>query len=87
MPQIVTSLMQVAFFATPIIWSTEALTGDALLWNLNPFYHLIEIVRAPLLGFRVPVHSWVAVAAMGVVGWVVTIVAFRQFHRRIAYWV
>ena len=87
MPQIVTSLMQVVFFATPIIWSTEAVTGDALLWTLNPFYHLIEIVRAPLLGQSVPLRSWEAVGAIMLVGWLVTIVAFRQFHRRISYWV
>jgi len=87
MPQIVTSLLQVAFFATPIIWSTEALTGDAFLWTLNPFYHLIEIVRAPLLGFRVPVQSWIAVAGMAAAGWIVTVVAFHRFHRRISYWV
>ncbi len=87
MPQIVVSLMQVVFFATPIIWSTEALSGDAILWTANPFYHLIEIVRAPLLGFRVPIHSWIAVLAITVVGWGVTLVMFRQFHRRISYWV
>ncbi|HYZ62388.1 MAG TPA: ABC transporter permease [Acetobacteraceae bacterium] len=87
LPQIVSSVLTIVFFATPIIWSTEATTGDPLLWTLNPFYHLIEIVRAPLLGFRVPVQSWVAVLGIMVAGWITTIVAFRQLHRRISYWV
>ena len=87
LPQIVSTLMQVVFFATPIIWSTEALSGNAVLWTANPFYHLIEIVRAPLLGFPVPLHSWLAVAGITVVGWAVTLLMFRQFHRRICYWV
>lgn len=87
MPQIVASLMQVIFFATPIIWSTEAVTGNDMLWNANPFFHMIQIIRAPLLGFPVPRVSWLVVAALTVVGWAVTILAFRQFHRRISYWV
>lgn len=87
MPQIVSSLMQVVFFATPIIWSTEALTGNSVLWSANPFYHLIEIVRAPLLGQSVPIHSWAFVLGVTVVGWAVALVAFRRFHRRISFWV
>ena len=87
MPQIVSSLMQVVFFATPIIWSTEALTGNSVLWSANPFYHLIEIVRAPLLGQALPTQSWAFVAGITLVGWAAALVAFRRFHRRISFWV
>ena len=87
LPQIVSSLMQIAFFATPIIWSAEVLSGNTALVSGNPFFHLIEIVRAPLIGRPIAVRSWIAVAGISVVGWAVTLVVFRQFHRRISYWV
>lgn len=87
LPQIVSSLMQVAFFATPIIWSTDAINGNSALWETNPFYHLIEIVRAPLIGMPVPGHSWAMVAGITLVGWTLALLLFRQFHRRISFWV
>lgn len=87
LPQIVSSLMQVAFFATPIFWSTEALSGTSALVSANPFFHLIEVVRAPLIGHPVPVQSWYVVCALSLAGWAVAVLAFRRFHRRISYWV
>ncbi len=50
-PPIVASVMQIAFFVSPIIWKPELLKGTALelLW-LNPFFTLLEIVRGPMLG-------------------------------------
>lgn|SRR5487761_493581 len=35
---------------TPIAWQRDMLKKYAWLADYNPFYHLIEIVRAPLLG-------------------------------------
>lgn len=87
LPQIVSSLLQVAFFATPIIWSADALSGGTVLVSANPFYHLIEIVRAPLIGHPFPVRSWWIVCGISLAGWTVTVLVFRRFHRRISYWV
>lgn len=86
-PQVISSLMQVAFFATPIFWSSGALSGNSLLVIGNPFYHLIEIVRAPLIGEPVPLASWAVAGGISALGWSVTLLAFRRFHRRISYWV
>lgn len=43
--------LQVMFFVTPIIWPPEMLSKHRLHWviDLNPFYHLLEVVRRPLL--------------------------------------
>jgi lipopolysaccharide transport system permease protein len=57
---IVNSVMQIAFFMTPVIWKPEQLSSEAvarLPWN--PFYDLLEIVRAPLLGSSVTDMTWV----------------------------
>jgi ABC-type polysaccharide/polyol phosphate export permease len=46
-----TSLMQVMFYLTPVIWPAKLLRerglGSVIDWN--PFYHILEIVRQPLL--------------------------------------
>ncbi len=49
-PQIVANLLQVVFFSTPIIWQAKALGDAPLIAEINPIYHLVEVVRAPLLG-------------------------------------
>ena len=49
--QLVGTLLQISLFLTPIFWSPDQLSGrTALLAALNPMYHLIAIIREPLLG-------------------------------------
>ena len=86
-PQIVASVVQIAFFLTPIIWKPELLPERALLLDLNPFFHFVEVVRAPLLGHVPGLTSWLAVLGITVGGWLVTLVMYRHFHWRIPYWV
>ena len=86
-PPLVASLMRVAFFLTPIIWMPGLLRGRALLLEFNPFYHFLELVRAPLLGQVPGLVSWLAVAGMTLGGWLVTFAMFRRYRWRIAYWV
>ena len=53
-PQIITSLAQLLFFITPIFWRPEMLSTNRWIADWNPIFHLIELVRAPLLGNPVP---------------------------------
>ena len=55
--------------------------------DFNPFYHLVELVRAPLLGQAPGLASWLAVSGFVLGGWLVTFELFRRYRRRIAYWV
>jgi ABC-type polysaccharide/polyol phosphate export permease len=84
---IVSNIMQVAFFLTPIIWKPEAMKHNYAIVNANPFYHLIEVIRAPLLGQTPPAMSWTTVVLMGVFGWLLAIILYRRFRPRIAFWV
>jgi len=45
------TVLQVLFYVTPVIWPPEVLRDKGLPWVLdyNPFYHLLEVVRQPLL--------------------------------------
>jgi ABC-2 type transport system permease protein/lipopolysaccharide transport system permease protein len=86
-PQIVTNAVQVVFFLTPIIWQPELLPGRALVVTFNPFFHAVEIVRAPLLGAPPPLLSWLAMLAATFVGAAVALAMYVRYRRRIAYWI
>ena len=86
-PPLVASIMRVAFFVTPIIWMPSLLPGRAVLLDFNPFFHFLELVRAPLLGQVPGLVSWLAVVGITLGGWLVTFVMFRRYRWRIAYWV
>ena len=85
-PQIVASVVQVAFFLTPIIWKPELLPDRAFVLDLNPFFHLVELVRAPSLGQAPGLVSWFAAAGITLGGWLVTLLMYRRYRWRIAYW-
>lgn len=85
--QLVTNLLQISLFLTPIFWSPDQLSGR-MAWaaQLNPLYHLISVVRDPLLGIAPSPLNWAAVIAMAVVGWLIAIELLALLRHRIVYW-
>jgi ABC-type polysaccharide/polyol phosphate export permease len=86
-PQIVNSLVQVAFFLTPVMWQPQMLGRNQWAATWNPFYHFLEIVRAPLVAATTNWFSWTVVLGITVIGYAVTFLLFARFRARIAYWV
>jgi lipopolysaccharide transport system permease protein len=86
--QIVTSVIQVVFYLTPIMWMPKHLPEQTALYllDLNPVYHLIEIVRAPLLGDLPSQLNWEVSIALALLGWTLALVVYGRYKRRIAYW-
>jgi lipopolysaccharide transport system permease protein len=85
-PQLVNSIVQILFFLTPIMWKPELLKDNTYL-ELNPLYHLVEIVRAPLLGNLPSLDNYLAVLLTTALNVALTGVIFTRFRSRIAYWV
>src|SRR3954451_8109770 len=86
-PQLVGSVIQIAFFVTPVMWKPELLGDRTYIVEFNPFYHLIEVMRAPLLGKPFPFESYTALGLITIVNLLVAMLFFRRFRSRIAYWV
>jgi ABC-type polysaccharide/polyol phosphate export permease len=86
--QVVINLVSVTMFVTPIFWPPNSLQGARRLVfvDLNPFYHIVDVVRAPLLGEVPSSETYLWVVAMAIVGWSLMYFLFRRFRRRIAYW-
>ncbi len=84
---IVASVMQIAFFVTPVIWSPDQLgSGEALL-PYNPFFDMLEIVRAPLLGTLPGVQIWLGAGLYSLVLWGLAWSLFSRARGRIAFWI
>ena len=84
--QIVSNLLQVVFFSTPILWPATNLGTNRLLADANPVYHLFELIRGPLLGQTPPLASWIVAVSLLVAGSLVAMALFRRTSRRIVYW-
>jgi lipopolysaccharide transport system permease protein len=83
---IVNSIMQIAFFVTPVIWKPEQLKDSVYLLPLSPFYDLLEIVRAPLLGEQASAMTWLGTLVYSVVLCSVAWAFFVRARGRIAFW-
>jgi ABC-type polysaccharide/polyol phosphate export permease len=86
-PPIVMNLLQVLFFATPILWPINALGNLRFIADINPAFAAIDVIRAPLLGMAISSFSWPLLIATTIVGCVGTFVFFARFRTRIAYWI
>ena len=85
--QLVANILQVSLFLTPIFWSPDQLSGHAAFFaQFNPLYHLIAIVREPLLGQAPTLMNWLVVGLITMVGWMVTLQILTKLRHRIVYW-
>ena len=87
--EIVSSVMRIGFFITPIIWIPIDGAGGALgnFLKYNPFYHYLELVRAPLLGNPISQFSWVVVITITALGFILTTIVYRKSSKSLALWV
>jgi len=85
-PNLIISLLQVVFFVTPIMWTPNLLGAREYLVNLNPAYHVVELIRAPLLGESPSATNWYFMLGMTVVGCGLTFLLFMRYRNRISYW-
>lgn len=90
-PQIIASIMQIAFFVTPIMWYAKLLENrPGIAGNLirfNPFFYLLEIFRAPLLGTPLTMYWILKAVIVSAVILGVSAIGFARARGRIAYWV
>lgn len=85
--QITSSLMQIAFFISPVIYRPDVLKGSArLLADFNPFAHYLYIARSPLLGEFPQTSSWIVCTSITFLGGVVTFLIFSRVRSRVPYW-
>lgn len=84
--QVIASFMQVMFFMTPIFWIPGSNMDRHIVLEANPFFHLLEIFRQPLLGGSASAQNWiVSLACLGVVA-VLAVISLAATRKRVFMW-
>lgn len=86
-PQLIASIVQILFFLTPVFWKPESLKGHTYVTEFNPFFHLLEVVRAPLLGNFPTSSNYLVVLIVTALNIAIASVFFTRYRSRIAYWI
>jgi ABC-type polysaccharide/polyol phosphate export permease len=88
--QLVVNMTNVLFFVTPIFWEPARLASSRIAYGLfvlaNPAYHLVEVIRAPLLGKMPDLFNYAYLVGMAVIGFGMLLLLLRHAYGRIAYW-
>ena len=85
--QIVTVLLQLIYFFTPIIWMRRVIPAKySWVLDFNPFFHMIELVRSPLLGVAPAASHWIYLLMYIAVSALIVFYFIQRFRNRVAYW-
>jgi ABC-type polysaccharide/polyol phosphate export permease len=78
---------QAMFMLTPVFWRRGQM-APKLHWlvDLNPFAHLLEVIRQPLLGHPAPMSDWIASLGFFGATCVVALISMTLFRRRVIFW-
>lgn len=87
LPQTVSWLLNLGFLLTPIIWMSFMTGRYEELLILNPFHHLLEVVRLPILQGEVPVLSFVITGFLSFGLMLAWRLLWRWASARLPYWI
>ncbi|WP_166652314.1 ABC transporter permease [Enterovirga rhinocerotis] len=83
---LMTNLTSLLFFVTPIFWRAEQLGDRQWIALVNPTYHFIELIRAPLLGGHAALSTWIFALVFTALNCAVAFLLYARFRWRIPYW-
>jgi ABC-type polysaccharide/polyol phosphate export permease len=86
-PPAVASVLQVAFFSTPNIWEPSSLGSHHWVIVLNPFFHLVECVREPLLNGTIPLLSFAIAFCLTMFTGALALIACMKAETRLIFWI
>jgi len=86
-PPIVGSIVQIAFYITPVVWKPEQLGARGWWLPLNPFDGLLDVVRGPLLSQPPSWLVWGSALGFSILLWAAAWLVFARVRARLAFWV
>ena len=85
-PPIITTITQMMFLLTPILWRPDQVPGREFVYRFNPFYYFVQLIREPLEGVSPTPFVWGVAVGLTAVGFLVSLLLFSRFRNRIVYW-
>jgi lipopolysaccharide transport system permease protein len=85
---IISNLVQITFYATPILWSADLFKNSlkSYVLDLNFFNHLLSIVRDPIIGHIPSSNTWIISIILMFLGWIFSLFFLGSYKGKIAYW-
>ncbi|SEK42690.1 ABC-2 type transport system permease protein [Pseudoxanthomonas sp. GM95] len=88
--QLLSNISIFLFLLTPIIWYPDTMPAESLrgqLMRANPFYHFIQIFRAPILVEPIEPLTWWYVGISSVMGLAIATLLYRRYARFVPLWI
>jgi homopolymeric O-antigen transport system permease protein len=85
--QVISSVMRILFFLTPVLWMESQGRVPRWVVHINPFYHLLEIYRAPFSDRSPTPENWLVAGALLCVMMAMAWIALASSRRKIFLWV
>lgn len=85
-PQIVASVVQVAFFLSPVVFKPSQLRVDHPILILNPFASMLDVMREPLMGGVPSLTAYLILLGMLFVGGALSLFFAGKYSHRVVYW-
>ena len=86
-PLVITNIMQVMFFVTPVLWKPEQISESAaFIVEYNPVAIFLIFARSPLLGVEVSDYYTHAALLITLANLIICLLAFIKFRKNIVFW-
>jgi len=85
-PQIISAVLQIAFFLTPVIWQATPQLSESIVVKYNPLHYSLDAIRAPLLGDHLPAGDYVVLGISALIGWVLAVIVYNFTRRRVVHY-
>lgn len=82
---IMENLIRILFFLTPVIWKPELVNKKAFI-DYNILYHLVDIVRSPLIYKSINMNSVYFLLISGLILILISIFIYLKFKQRLMFW-
>lgn len=84
---VISNALQVLPYVTPIFWHRDMLGSRAWIADLNPLYHMLEVVRTPLLGQYPSVLTWEVMTGLSIFMPLLAYAMYLRYRHRIIFWI
>lgn len=85
--QIIQTVVQVAFFLTPVMWQSSRIPlKDQFIIDYNPFAQFLGIIRQPLIGQMPSLYAYLFTTIMGFCAIITALIIFNRMRKQIIYW-
>ena len=80
-------LVGVGALLTPVYWRPDLLVKNAFVATINPFTHLLAVVRQPLINEPSTVQNWVVALLFSLACAVIGAASFVSARKRLPFWI